>query len=184
MLPQSASRYLRCRCAGARRASATEIPTPQKKSFPFVVRIKKKEEAGNRGVVCRRSGFCHGEVSNTDCLFVVVVVGFEAHTVCASTPFFASRRFSLFWKRFSSRSSKTFSGFVRFRRCARRRLFFTRKNRKEKIYRERDRKSHGTDCLRLDTDLYACARECVYINNCSCMCVCARAWFPNTGVAS
>lgn len=35
-------------------------------------------------------------MSNTDCLFVVVVVGFEAHTVCASTPFFASRRFSLF----------------------------------------------------------------------------------------
>lgn len=36
------------------------------------MRIKK--EAGNRGVVCRRSGLYHREVSNTDCLFVVVVV--------------------------------------------------------------------------------------------------------------
>lgn len=58
----------------------------REKSFPFVVMIKK--EAGNRGVVCRRSGFCHGEVSNTDCLFVVV--GFEAHTLGAFTSFSCS----------------------------------------------------------------------------------------------
>ncbi len=48
------------------------------------MRIKK--EAGNRAVCSIRSGFFHGEVSNTVCLFVFVV-GFEAHTVCASTPF-------------------------------------------------------------------------------------------------
>lgn len=139
------------------------------------MRIKKKEEAGNRGVVCRRSGFCHGEVSNTDCLFVVVVVGFEAHTVCASTPFFASRRFSLFWKRFSSRSSKTFSGFVRFRRCARRRLFFTRKNRKEKIYREREIEKVTARTVSVWTRTCTRVRVSVYTLTTVLVCACVHA---------
>ena len=151
------------------------------------MRIKKKEEeAGNRGVVCRRSGFCHGEVSNTDCLVVVVVVGFEAHTVLCLHAFFASRRSSLFWKRFSSRFSKTFSGFVRFRRCARRRFFFffyAQKRKEKKIGREIEKVTTRTVSV-LDADMYACARECVYVKNCSFMCVCARAWFPNAEVAS
>ncbi|KAK2821930.1 hypothetical protein Q5P01_021995 [Channa striata] len=48
-----ASRYLRRRCARARRASATDIPTLQK-SFRFVVRIKKRRTGTEKRIVPRR----------------------------------------------------------------------------------------------------------------------------------
>lgn len=110
MLVQSASRYLRRCCARATGARAADTLPAEK--FSAFCEDKKEEEAGNPGVVFMKSGFIHGKVSNTRSFFcvvvVVVIVGFEAHTVCASTPF---RRFSPLWKRVSSR--ETFSrGFV------------------------------------------------------------------------
>lgn len=125
---------------------------PRRKSFPFVVMIKK--EAGNRGVVCRRSGFCHGEVSNTDCLFVVVV-GFEAHTVGAFTPFSCSAASLCFGSRFRGVSIDFFRDCSLWLLCV---VAFPRVNIYINIRRERERRSHGAVCLRLDTDFYACAR--------------------------
>lgn len=146
----------------------------RRKSFPFVVMIKK--EAGNRGVVCRRSGFCHGEVSNTDCLFVVV--GFEAHTLGAFT--FVFRRFSLFWKQISRSFNRLFPGlFALVTVCG---GVSTRKYLYKYTKREREKKSRrglspfGHGLLRVCASAYTCLSKCTR--------VCAHARFPNKKVAS
>lgn len=50
----------------------------------FSVCCEDKTEAGSRGVVCERSGFCHGAVSTNQPSVYIRVVGFEAQAVCAS----------------------------------------------------------------------------------------------------
>lgn len=55
MLPQSDSCYLGCCCSRARRTRATGVPAPQKKKKKFSICCEDKNEAGNRGVICRKS---------------------------------------------------------------------------------------------------------------------------------
>lgn len=62
-------------------------------------------------------------------------------------------------------------------------FFYAQKRKEKKIGREIEKVTTRTVSV-LDADMYACARECVYVKNCSFMCVCARAWFPNAEVAS
>lgn len=135
---------------------------PRRKSFPFVVMIKK--EAGNRGVVCRRSGFCHGEVSNTDCLFVVV--GFEAHTVGAFTPFSCSAASLCFGSRFRGVSIDFFRDCSLWLLCV---VAFPRANIYINIRREREKKSRrglspfGHGLLRVCASAYTCLSKCTRV---------------------
>lgn len=131
---------------------------PRRKSFPFVVMIKK--EAGNRGVVCRRSGFCHGEVSNTDCLFVVVV-GFEAHTVGAFTPFSCSAASLCFGSRFRGVSIDFFRDCSLWLLCV---VAFPRVNIYINIRREREREEVTARSVSVWTRTFTRVRECVYVS--------------------
>lgn len=66
------------------------------------------------------------------------------------------RRFSLFWKQISRSFNRLFPGlFALVTVCG---GVSTRKYLYKYTKRERERRSHGAVCLRLDTDFYACAR--------------------------